>query len=99
MVKLAVVFTLAIVVLALAQTTTRSSTGTVAYSSVPAGMILMTVSRTCPSGYSEAVELDGVILVGTLSSHNNVGTIGGSIISAPKGGQINFTRVIFCKKL
>jgi hypothetical protein len=90
---------LALVVLVLAQTTTRSSTGTVAYSSIPTGMILMTVSKVCPFGYSEAAELDGVILVGTLSLHNNVGTIGGSIVSAPKGGQINFTRVIFCKKL
>ena len=53
--------------------------------SLPAGVIVMIVSGACPTGYSEATALNGVMLRGTLASNGNVGTTGGSDTITPAG--------------
>ena len=50
---------------------------------VPSGAILLIATGTCPSGFSEATGLDGVMLRGTLAAHGNVGTSGGSDTITP----------------
>src|SRR5206468_12277354 len=45
---------------------------------VPSGSIIMMVSGTCPGGYAEAIELNGVTVIGTLAANNDVGTTGGN---------------------
>ncbi len=45
---------------------------------VPSGLLTMTTATTCPSGFAEATDLDGLTVIGTLAAHGNVGTTGGS---------------------
>lgn len=51
---------------------------------VPAGLITMSLT-TCPSGWSEATELNGVMVRGTLAANGDVGTTGGSDSITPAG--------------
>lgn len=52
--------------------------------SVPTGSILLTLT-TCPTGFEEATELNGITLVGTLAANGNVGNTGGSDNITPAG--------------
>ena len=45
---------------------------------IPSGSILIISSGTCPTGFSEATELDGVMLRGTLTAHGDIGGTGGA---------------------
>ncbi len=62
-------------------------------SSVPAGSILLIVSGSCPSGFSEETTLNGKTLVGTLLANANVGSTGGADSVTPAGtvSQPTFT--------
>lgn len=53
--------------------------------SVPTGSIIMITSGTCPANYSEVTALDGVTVIGTLSSHMDVGGTGGNNNLTPSG--------------
>ena len=54
-------------------------------SPVPVGGIMMILSGTCPAGYAEAIELNGLTIVGTLAANGDVGTTGGSDTITPSG--------------
>jgi hypothetical protein len=95
----------ALVLALLAQTTTRTPTG-VNYPLIPTGGIILVLSGTCPDGYTEATELNGKILIGTLAVNKDVGTLGGFDIIVSGGGtkvpisnHFATVKVIFCKKL
>ena len=62
-------------------------------SSIPSGLITLITSGTCPTGFSEAPDLDGVTVIGTLAAHGNVGSTGGSDNITPSGtvSQPSFT--------
>src|SRR5690349_277708 len=47
-------------------------------SALPTGAIVMISSGSCPTGFAEATELNGVTVIGTLSSKGDVGTTGGA---------------------
>jgi len=51
--------------------------------SIPAGAIILIVSGSCPSGFDEATELNGLTVIGTLAANGDVGTTGGSDIVTP----------------
>jgi hypothetical protein len=51
----------------------------------PSGSIVMITSGTCSAGWTEATELNGKTLVGTVAANNNVGTTGGSDSITPTG--------------
>lgn len=61
-------------------------------SGLPADLIVLTLT-TCPSGYVEATELEGVALIGTVAANKNVGTSIGSNTITPTGtvSQPTFT--------
>ncbi len=52
--------------------------------SIPSGMISLSLT-SCPTGWTEATELNGVTLVGTLAANGNVGTTGGADNITPAG--------------
>lgn len=52
---------------------------------IPTGLITLVSSGTCPTGWTEATELNGVTLVGTLAANGNVGTTGGNNNITPSG--------------
>lgn len=51
---------------------------------LPANLIVLTLT-TCPSGYSEATELNGITVIGTLAANKDVGTTGGLDNVTPAG--------------
>jgi hypothetical protein len=51
---------------------------------IPSGLITITLT-TCPAGWTEATELNGVTLQGTLTTNGNVGTTGGADSVTPAG--------------
>ena len=53
--------------------------------SVPAGLITLVYSGSCPAGYDEITELNGKTLVGTLAANKDVGTTGGANDITPAG--------------
>ena len=63
---------------------------------IPKDTFIFILSDTCPLYTVEAKELNGMILLGTISANKNVGTSGGNIINVP-GGLLESIRVIFCK--
>ncbi len=50
---------------------------------LPSGSVVLISSGTCPTGYSEATDLDGVMLRGTLAAHGNIGQGGGADTITP----------------
>jgi hypothetical protein len=52
---------------------------------IPAGLITLILSGTCPSGFSEVSALNGKTLIGTLAANGNVGTTGGADTITPAG--------------
>ena len=56
-------------------------------SGVPAGAILLIVSGSCPSGFTEETSLDGKTLFGTLAAHADVGGTGGADAITPAGSN------------
>lgn len=50
---------------------------------VPRGSILFVSTGSCPTGYTELAALDGRMVRGTIASHANVGTPGGSDTATP----------------
>lgn len=61
--------------------------------SIPSGLITFVESGSCPTGFSEATALNGVTLVGTITSNADVGTTGGANNITPAGtiGALTFT--------
>lgn len=51
---------------------------------LPSGTIVVSLT-TCGSGWTEATELNGKTLVGTLAANGNVGSVGGSDSITPTG--------------
>jgi len=51
---------------------------------LPAGLITITLT-SCPAGFDEATELNGITLVGTLAANGNVGTTAGNDNITPAG--------------
>lgn len=54
---------------------------------LPTGSIIIILSGSCPSGYTEATELNGVMLLGTLAANADVGTTGGADTITPTGSN------------
>lgn len=52
---------------------------------LPAGMIGMVISGSCPTGYSQVAALDGKSPLGTVVANANVGTTGGADTITPAG--------------
>lgn len=52
---------------------------------LPSGAIILITSGTCPAGTTEAVELAGYTLVGTLATHSDINTTGGNDNITPAG--------------
>jgi hypothetical protein len=52
---------------------------------LPAGAVMLILSGTCPTGYTEATELNGVTLIGTLAANGDVGSTGGANNITPAG--------------
>lgn len=50
---------------------------------VPSGMIMLTLSSACPTGFTEVAALNGKFVQGTLAANSNVGTTGGSASITP----------------
>lgn len=61
--------------------------------SLPAGVIVLIVAGSCPTGYTEATALNGVMVRGTLAANADVGTTGGADTITPTGtnGAPGFT--------
>lgn len=45
---------------------------------VPSGSLILITSGSCASGYAEAMDLNGVTVIGTVAANMDVGTTGGS---------------------
>lgn len=56
-----------------------------ASSVVPTGALLMIVSGSCPTGYTESASMNGRTVIGTLAANANVGTTGGADSVTPTG--------------
>lgn len=54
-------------------------------SGVESGAIVIKLTGTCGTGYTEATELNGKTLIGTLAANGNIGTTGGSDTLTPTG--------------
>ena len=52
---------------------------------VPSGAIILLISGSCPSNFTEVAALDGQMLFGTLNAHGDVGGTGGSNSITPAG--------------
>ncbi len=52
---------------------------------LPAGAIVLIISGSCPAGFSEAADLDGFMLRGTVAANGDVGTTAGSDSIIPSG--------------
>lgn len=52
---------------------------------LPAGAIILIVAGSCPAGYTEATELNGKTILGTLTANGDVGTTGGADTITPAG--------------
>lgn len=52
---------------------------------LPSGVIVMIISGTCPTGFTEVAALNGKTIVGTVAANANVGTTGGSDTITPAG--------------
>lgn len=53
--------------------------------SLPSGMVFVITTGTCPAGATEATDLAGKTLVGTLAANADVGTTGGADSITPAG--------------
>src|SRR5882762_3143144 len=51
----------------------------------PSGMIVLMISGTCPSGFTEVAALNGKMLKMTLAANGDVGQAGGSATITPIG--------------
>lgn len=60
---------------------------------LPAGVVVLIVSGTCPSGFVEETSLNGKMALGTLAANADIGTTGGSDNVTPAGtvSQPTFT--------
>jgi hypothetical protein len=56
-----------------------------AASSVPAGMLTMILSGTCPAGWTESAALNGRMFRGTIAANGDVGTTAGADSITPAG--------------
>lgn len=56
-----------------------------AQSGVPVGAIVLIASGSCPTGYAEETNLNGVLPLGTLAANGNIGTTGGADTITPAG--------------
>ena len=54
-------------------------------STLPAGIIVMVTSGTCPAGFGEVTALNGKFLQGTLAANGDVGGTGGNATVTPTG--------------
>lgn len=61
---------------------------------IPSGAILIIVSGSCPTGYTEETSLNGKTLLGTLAANGNVGGTGGSDTITPAGTISAINQVI-----
>lgn len=52
---------------------------------LPSGLIVLILSGTCPSGFTEVSALSGKFLLGTVAANGDVGTTGGSDNITPAG--------------
>jgi hypothetical protein len=55
------------------------------YAGLPSGLIVLMVSGTCPTGFSEVSTLNGQFLQGTIAANGDVGGTGGSDTITPLG--------------
>lgn len=53
--------------------------------SFPSGMIMILISGTCPTGFTELTALNGKFILGTLAANGDIGTSGGSDNITPAG--------------
>lgn len=78
---------------------------------IPSGVLILLVSGTCPTGFTEVSALNGQFLQGTVAANGDVGTTGGNATITPAGTVSQptftgnsvdprplFTKVIFCSK-
>src|SRR5262249_53816600 len=61
------------------------------FNCMPTGFIIMLLSGTCPTGWSEVAALNGRTLIGTLAANGDVGTTGGSDTMTPAVANPAFT--------
>lgn len=52
---------------------------------LPTGAVVLITSGACPTGFTEATDLNGVMIRGTLAANGDVGTTGGSDSITPAG--------------
>jgi hypothetical protein len=52
---------------------------------IPSGLLTFISSGVCPTGWTEATELNGKTIIGTLAANGNVGTTGGADSITPAG--------------
>lgn len=59
----------------------------------PSGAIILILSGTCPTGFTEVTALSGKFLLGTVAANSNVGTTGGNATITPSGtnSTVSFT--------
>ena len=58
---------------------------------VPSGTVMLIVSGTCPSGWSQVASLNGLVVLGTLAANSDVGTTGGSNTVTPTVASTSLT--------
>ena len=52
---------------------------------LPAGVIVLILTGTCPTGFTEVAALSGKTIIGTVAANGDVGTTGGSDTITPAG--------------
>lgn len=62
---------------------------------IPAGLITLVTAGACPTGWVEAVALNGVMLRGTVAANNNVGQAGGSDTITPTIASLSAEGQVF----
>ena len=55
------------------------------FSGLPSGLIVLLISGSCPSGFTEVAALNGQFLQGTTNANGDVGATGGNLSITPTG--------------
>src|SRR5216684_2119836 len=67
------------------QIPTTTWVGTQNYAALPSGVLMLLLSGSCPTGWTESSALNGKFLQGTLAANGDVGTTGGNATITPAG--------------